>query len=140
VVAAQLAGLAARPLMLRLVLAGTLMVISGFLLGFPLSAALRYVGQWDRVPVSWAWGQHKLGWGFGLAVAALLVHYVGVARLWPLGVATFAVGAVLLTLGARKVPSSRWYLRRLRRHSRPGVDDLEGARDEAGSAEPAPAA
>lgn len=114
VVAGQLAGLAQRPLMLRLLLAGTLLVISGFLLGFPAAAGLRYLGQWDRVPVSWAWGQHQLGWGLGLALAAVLVHYVGVARLWPLGVATFAVGAVLLTMGARRAPSSRWYLRRLR--------------------------
>jgi len=114
-VSAQLPGLARRPLMLRLVLSGTLLTISGFLLGFPSAAAFRYIGQWDRVPVSWAWGHHQLGWGAGLALAAVLVRYVGVARLWPLGVATFAVGAVLLTIGARKAPSARWYLRRLRR-------------------------
>lgn len=113
IVAGQLPGLAQRPLMLRLVLSGTLLVISGFLLGFPGTAALRYLGEWDRVPVSWAWGQQQLGWGLGLALAAVLVHYVGVARLWPLGVATFAVGAVLLTMGARRAPASRWYLRRL---------------------------
>ncbi|MEM1033324.1 MAG: hypothetical protein AAGN82_23515 [Myxococcota bacterium] len=95
--------------------AATLLIVSGVALGFPMAASLRYLGQWDRVPVGWAWGHHRLGQGFGFALAALLVHYVGVTRLWPLGVATFAVGSVLLTLGAQRVPSSRWYLRRLER-------------------------
>jgi hypothetical protein len=111
VVSGRLEGLATRPEAVRFGLSGVLLVISGFLLGFPVAAGLRFVGEWERASVSPSWGMHHAGWALGGAAAALLVHYVGVARLWPLGVAVFAVGAVLMTIGARKAPPLRLPLR-----------------------------
>jgi hypothetical protein len=102
------------PLSLKLAVMAALLLLSGGLLGVPFAAGVRMVGDWDRAPVSWCWGAHAAGWAVGSALAALLVHYVGVAKLWPLGLACFAVGAVLLALGAKSEAPPRWFVRRLR--------------------------
>jgi hypothetical protein len=98
----------------QLTLVMFLLVGSGALLGAPLAIGLRLVAAWDPAPVAWCWGAHLGGWAIGGGVAALLVYYVGVGKLWPLGLVAFAGGAVLLALGARDDIPARWFVRRVR--------------------------
>jgi hypothetical protein len=91
-----------------------ILLITGWLLGSPLAAGLRLVGEWDPATVTWCWGANLSGWAVGGALATLMVYYVGVAKLWPMGLASFAIGAVLLAVSARDEPPHRWYVRQLR--------------------------
>jgi hypothetical protein len=99
---------------LRLTAVLFLTVATGWLLGAPLAIGLRVVGAWDPAPIAWCWGAHLGGWALGGGAAALLVYYVGIAKLWPLGLVAFALGAVLLALGVRRQAPQRWFVRRIR--------------------------
>ena len=99
-----IAGLAGTHPTLRLGIVMLLLLLTGGWLGVPLAAGLRLVGAWDPAPVSWCWGTHLLGWAAGGAIAALLVYYVGVSKLFVLGFVAFAAGATLLSWAARKPP------------------------------------
>ncbi len=109
-----IAGLDDASTAVQLTVSMVVLVISGWLLGGPLALGLRLVGAWDPAPVAWCWGAHLGGWALGGGLAALLVYYVGIAKLWPLGLVAFASGAVLLSLGARAGTPARWFVRRVR--------------------------
>jgi hypothetical protein len=97
------AGLGGASFATRLALAFVLLVGAGWVLGFPLAAGVRILGPADSPAVARAWGLHLAGWALGGALAALLVPYLGVSRLWPIGLGAFAVAAVCMT---RRTPRS----------------------------------
>jgi hypothetical protein len=98
-----IAGLGSASLGVRLAAVLVLLVAAGWALGFPLAAGLRLAGR-DAI-ASWGWGAHLAGWALGGALAALLVPYVGVQRLWPIGLGAFAVAALAFTSRRRRSPS-----------------------------------
>ena len=99
---------------LQLTAAMVILVITGWLLGLPLAAGLRLVGAWDPAPVSWCYGAHLGGWAVGGGVSALLVYYVGVAKLWPIGSSPSPSAPFCWRWVRAKEAPNRWFVRRVR--------------------------
>ncbi|MBW2455033.1 MAG: hypothetical protein JRI68_11010 [Deltaproteobacteria bacterium] len=76
-------------------------LITGALLGAPLALGLVVVRAHGPAQSTWCWGAHHAGWAFGAALAASLVHAVGLRPLLPIAVAAYALGAALFVLGSR---------------------------------------
>jgi hypothetical protein len=87
---------------LPLTLVFPMLLVSGALLGAPLSWGLRLVGSVQPAAITACWSTHHAGWALGGAAAALGVFYLGIGRILPLGIMVYALGAMLFVVGGRK--------------------------------------
>ncbi|MCA9620808.1 MAG: hypothetical protein KC731_17415, partial [Myxococcales bacterium] len=82
-----------------------LFVVTGWVLGWPLTTGARLLVADERPTVAWAWGAHLAGWGFGGGLAALVALYAGIPAVMVVGVGAFLVGAALMLIGSRRLPA-----------------------------------
>jgi hypothetical protein len=84
-----------------------LVAVTGWLFGAAFGLVMQTATSREPGAVGGCWAAHHAGWALGGALAALLVHYWGVSRLYLVTLAVYVAGSLLFAWGAQRVRRGR---------------------------------